>query len=87
MEYWMISTGESGEEGINGGLAQRTENNNGTTNTIGVDSVDEALKAVEAHGGKVTMGKGAIPGVGWLAYFQDPEGNSFGLMQSDPTAA
>ena len=29
----------------------------------------------------------AVPGIGWLAYFKDPEGNIFGAMQSDPTAA
>ena len=27
-----------------------------------------------------------IPGVGWLAYLKDTEGNVFGLMQSDPSA-
>jgi predicted enzyme related to lactoylglutathione lyase len=25
-----------------------------------------------------------IPGVGWLAYAKDTEGNLFGLMQPDP---
>jgi uncharacterized protein len=28
----------------------------------------------------------AIPGVGWLAYAKDTEGNIFGFMQSDPAA-
>jgi len=28
----------------------------------------------------------AIPGVGWLAYCTDPEGNTFGIMQSDNQA-
>jgi predicted enzyme related to lactoylglutathione lyase len=27
-----------------------------------------------------------IPGVGWLAYCKDTEGNIFGLMQADPKA-
>jgi hypothetical protein len=30
--------------------------------------------------------KMAVPGVGWLAYFIDPEGNIHGMMQSDPKA-
>jgi predicted enzyme related to lactoylglutathione lyase len=29
----------------------------------------------------------AIPGVGWLAYCKDTEGNIFGMMQSDKNAA
>jgi len=28
----------------------------------------------------------AIPGVGWLAYCTDPEGNTFGIMQADTAA-
>jgi predicted enzyme related to lactoylglutathione lyase len=28
----------------------------------------------------------AIPGVGWLCYFKDTEGNIFGMMQNDPAA-
>jgi predicted enzyme related to lactoylglutathione lyase len=42
---------------------------------------------VVANGGAVAVPKMAIPGVGWLAYCTDPEGNIFGLMQDDPNAA
>jgi uncharacterized protein len=28
----------------------------------------------------------AIPGVGYLVYCQDTEGNTFGMMQADPAA-
>jgi predicted enzyme related to lactoylglutathione lyase len=27
-----------------------------------------------------------IPGVGWVAYCKDTEGNIFGMMQNDPSA-
>lgn len=27
-----------------------------------------------------------IPGMGWLAYLKDTEGNTFGIMQADPSA-
>jgi predicted enzyme related to lactoylglutathione lyase len=40
----------------------------------------------EAAGGTVALPKMAVPGVGWLAYCLDPEGNTFGLMQRDPEA-
>jgi len=38
-------------------------------------------------GGTVALAKHAVPTVGWLAYCKDTDGNLFGLMQSDPTAA
>jgi predicted enzyme related to lactoylglutathione lyase len=28
-----------------------------------------------------------VPGIGWLAYLKDTEGNVFGVMQPDPAAA
>jgi predicted enzyme related to lactoylglutathione lyase len=49
-------------------------------------SVDDAVSAIEANRGKVLRPKPSIPGVGWLAYCQDTEGNTFGLMQDDPLA-
>jgi hypothetical protein len=85
-EYWLITTGEDGQPGINGGLMRRREPNLGTINTIDVPSVDEYVKKVDAAGATVIMPKMAIPGVGWLAYFKDPEGNVFGMMQGDESA-
>jgi predicted enzyme related to lactoylglutathione lyase len=75
MEYWMIDTGSDGP-GINGGM-QRRQQGAATTNTIEVSSVDETVRKP----------KMAIAGVGWLAYCTDTEGNVFGLMQNDPSAA
>ena len=86
MEYWLVMTGPEDEQGIDGGLARRTDPPSGTVNTIGVPSVDEAVAQVEANGGKVIRPKSAVPGVGWLAYCQDTEGNGFGLMEDDPEA-
>jgi len=85
-EYWLISTGPEGEPGIDGGLAKRATPEIGTENTIDVDSVDDFVAKIEANGGKILRPKSAVPGVGWLAYCQDTEGNTFGIMQSDPTA-
>ena len=45
------------------------------------------IAKVEANGGEITMPKMAVPGVGWMAYFKDPEGNIHGMMQSDPGAS
>jgi predicted enzyme related to lactoylglutathione lyase len=87
MDYWLISTGQNGEPGIDGGLSKRSENSNGTMNTIGVSSVDDYLARITRAGGTITMAKMPIPGVGWFASAVDPEGNNFGIMQPDPQAA
>ena len=85
-EYWLITTGKEDQPGINGGLSKRTESQPATVNTIDVPSIDEFAKKVEKNGGKIVVPKHAIPGVGYIAYIKDPEGNMFGMMQDDPSA-
>jgi uncharacterized protein len=86
MEYWMVTTGKEGEPGINGGMMKKPGGIASTTNTIGVDSVDNAVAAVLKAGGKNIMPKTPIPTVGYFAYCEDTEGNMFGVMQADPNA-
>ena len=69
-----------------GGLAERAMPETGTENTIEVDSVDDFVAKIESNGGKITRPKSAVPDVGWLACCHDTEGNTFCIMQSDPTA-
>jgi predicted enzyme related to lactoylglutathione lyase len=83
--YWLVTTGEDKEPGINGALMERT-NLETTVNTIGVPSVDEFVKKITAAGGKVVMPKGVVPSQGYLAYCADTEGNVFGVFQRDPSA-
>lgn len=83
--YWLVRTGTEGP-GIDGGLLPRMYPDQGTVNTVDVPSCDEFLRKAEAAGGKVALPKMAIPGVGWLAYCTDPEGNTFGIMQADTGA-
>lgn len=86
-DYWLVTTGESPEPGIDGGIGQRQDADDQTTNTIDVPDLDAAVAAVEAAGGRITRAKGPVPGVGWLAYAVDTEGNPFGMMQADESAA
>lgn len=83
--YWMVETGKEPEPGINGGIMPKKDLKT-TVNTVGVSSVDKAIKKVIAAGGKVVRPKIAIPTMGWIAYCADPDGNVFGVMQSDPKA-
>jgi predicted enzyme related to lactoylglutathione lyase len=86
MEYWLIETGKD-EPGIDGGLGRRTQPGETTTNTIGVPDAKAAIAVIEKNGGKVVNALHPIPGVGWQAYCQDPDGNLFGIHQEDPNAA
>lgn len=86
MEYWLVTTGPDGRPGINGGLLRRQQPGQGTVNTLDVESVDAAVATVEKNGGKVALPKMTIPGVGYVAYCLDPEGNVFGMLEADPTA-
>ena len=49
--------------------------------TIGVDDIDQIIRAIEAHGGKIAMSKFHIPTVGSGVFFHDTEGNYVGAMQ------
>jgi predicted enzyme related to lactoylglutathione lyase len=84
--YWLVMTGENGAPGINGGLMRRMQPGTSTVNTIDVPSVDEYVARITENGGKVVMPKMPVPTVGWLAYCQDTEGNTFGIMQMDEAA-
>jgi predicted enzyme related to lactoylglutathione lyase len=66
---------------INGGLMNRSKETPTPVITIGVASVEEALKKVEAEGGTVITPSTPIPGMGAFGYFKDPEGNVMGLFQ------
>ena len=86
IDYWLITTGKKDEAGIDGGLSKRTEGEPSTVNTIDVPSVDQYITKVESNGGTIVRLKMAVPGVGWMAYFKDPDGNMFGMMEEDSTA-
>ncbi|GAA4707193.1 VOC family protein [Phytohabitans rumicis] len=89
MSYAMAVTTPTDEQGmptepggINGGLTPRQGSVTSPTLTIGVDSVDEALAAVEKYGGRVVAGRQAVGDMGFVGYFADPEGNVVGLWEN-----
>ena len=86
-EYWLVKTGAEGEPGIDGGISRRRDPEERPTNVMGVASVAAAMQRIEAAGGRITVPRMAIPGVGWVAYALDTEGNPFGVFRADPEAA
>ena len=67
---------------INGGLFQRPKEAPYPTIYVSVSSVDQALKKVQAAGGKVVTARTPIPGMGAYARVTDTEGNIVGLFES-----
>jgi len=83
-QYWLAMTGQG--PGIDGGLMP----SNGLQNwvcTMDVENLDVHIEKVSAAGGTIVVPKMPIPGVGWLAYAKDLDGNIFGMMQNDTGAA
>ena len=86
MDYWLVMTGAESEPGIDGALTKRGEGVSTVVNTIGVDDADAAMERIQAAGGKLITPKITVPGVGYMAYCLDTEGNQFGIMQTDESA-
>lgn len=91
MSYTMVVTGPSDPEAgptepgfINGGMFERSAEFAGKAPNIVIDvpSVDEALREVEAAGGKTVTEKMPVGDMGFAGYFTDTEGNLLGLWES-----
>ncbi|MEP6973208.1 MAG: VOC family protein [Actinomycetota bacterium] len=68
---------------INGGFTSRGSETPSPVITIGVDSIDDTLKKIEAGGGSTITARTPIPNMGAFAYFKDSEGNTLGLWESE----
>jgi predicted enzyme related to lactoylglutathione lyase len=86
-QYWMAHTGSESEPGINGAVVKELGPQQPVINTIGVDNIDVAIAKIQQAGGRIMKAKKAIPAVGWLAFFTDPDDNIFGILQEDKNAA
>jgi predicted enzyme related to lactoylglutathione lyase len=92
--YWSVASGPTDQQGmpqepgfINGGIAQRMSPDQRPVNYTNVESVDDYVKKATGLGAKLIVGKMPVPGMGWFAQLTDPEGNVFGVWQTDASAA
>jgi predicted enzyme related to lactoylglutathione lyase len=83
--YMTIETPKS-PEALCGGIMPKMQEGHTITMYVSVDSVDEYSKKVEELGGKICVPKMAVPGMGWFACCNDPEGNTFAIWQCDKEA-
>jgi uncharacterized protein len=84
--FYLIQTAKEGETAIRGGLQERHERVPqqkmvGFECTISVADIDQAIRAIEANGGRLISPKAHIPTVGTVAYFLDTEGNIAAVIQ------
>src|SRR5258707_1638800 len=73
-DFYLITTGDETNPGVLGLMHKRREPVSGTGMigyecTIGVEDIDQIIRAIEANGGKIAMSKFHIPTVGTGVYF------------------
>jgi len=83
---WVIKTGDRDDPGIDGKLTQKNDTLQQLVNTITVPDIAEAIRRIDQAGGNMVLPKKAVPHVGWVAFFLDPDGNMFGVMEEDKEA-
>ncbi len=90
--YWLADTGQD-SPGINGALLPRRGPRpepgapvNAFVVTVDVEDLDATLTAAYEAGATEALPRMAVPGVGWLAYVTDPDGNLLGVLQADENA-
>jgi predicted enzyme related to lactoylglutathione lyase len=91
MDYWLVTTGPDSQPGINGGLLRRQGEIDGQAViayvcTVDVENIDAAITRAQSLGSQIVVPKMPVPGVGWLVYCKDTEGNILGMMQASPEA-
>ncbi|GIN39370.1 MULTISPECIES: VOC family protein [Heyndrickxia] len=83
--YNFITTDEEGVE-VTGGILPSPDGQARIINTIEVNNLEESLEKVQENGGETIYPKMALPGRGFVAYCQGPEGLLFGIFQPDKNA-
>ncbi|OPY31338.1 MAG: Glyoxalase-like domain protein [Methanomassiliicoccales archaeon PtaU1.Bin124] len=81
VEYWLATTGDDEDIGINGAIMPMQPNIPQMVNTIGVENIEKASKDIEANGGKIIQPKMQVGTMGSVAYFLDTEGVMMGIFE------
>jgi uncharacterized protein len=81
MQYHDIRTGPAQAGSLNSGGLYKRHMNEPVLDFAEVEDIDAVLAKVEKLGGKITMPKTDIPGVGLTAMILDSEGNLFGIWK------
>jgi uncharacterized protein len=68
-----------------GAITNMEPGKRGTRVYFDVDDINAGAARVKELGGEADE-PGPVPGMGWFATCKDPQGNEFGLWQTDPAA-
>lgn len=88
MEYTILHTTEVDDQnmptspGINGGMFKRSNDLKNPVITINVSSINDTLKQINERGGKTLRERVPVGDMGFVAYFEDCEGNVVGLWEN-----
>lgn len=82
MNYGLVDTHAGG--GINGGIGTSQDGRSGVMVYVEADDLQSVLDKAEKLGGKTVMPIMEIPGAVTMAQFSDPQGNTVGLVKSEP---
>lgn len=86
-DYLVISTIDNkGNDALKGGMIKRVCTEHSVTNYIDVPSVAEYVTKIRQLGGKVIVEKMPVPKMGYFAIALDPEGNVFGIWETNVEA-
>lgn len=95
VDYWGVTTArttspEGREVGIDGGMLPRPTDPpgpgapaTGFVCTVQVDDLEATLASATNAGASPALETTHMPGVGWIAYIVDTEGNVLGLLQPE----
>jgi|HubBroStandDraft_1064217.scaffolds.fasta_scaffold223441_1 uncharacterized protein len=78
MNYGMVSSG--GRDGINGGIGGTMGPTSEVLVYVNVPDINAALEKIGSRGGRTLMPRTDVGPV-IMAIFQDPEGNTFGIIE------
>lgn len=84
--YWLIEDNPDSNQRITGGLVQRSCVDESTIIIFDVASLNDTTRKIAQAGGKILHHKISLPGVGYVQYCVDSEGNMFAILQCDESA-
>ena len=79
MQYGLV---EKAGEGIGGGICTSPAAPKVTV-YVAVDDLEASLEKARSLGGRTLMEPHAVPGGPEIALFEDPQGNTIGLLRAD----
>ena len=86
-DYWRIHLDPTDPSKVGGGLTYRPrDETKGWQQFVSVKSIDDSLALAEEMGARVVRPKTAVPRTAWVAVLADPSGNTFAIVEPDPSA-